>query len=165
MLKTSRACTQDLHRTGRKRDSILGMYGISCALGPRAKKRLHKNLDQTYLQILKDLWGKQVAAVAHCGGRTLEVEVSGIFIGMNSPGGGHFGKIWSHPSGLRSPRPNNIKGGNAVPPISKQAVESPPQNTGAPNHTQRQSSTHQKDKNQLHLPVGRHKALLSRSLQ
>ena len=33
------------------------------------------------------------------------------------------------------------------------------------NHTQRQSSTHERDKNWLHLPVGRHQSLPSGSLR
>ena len=50
---------------------------------------------------------KQRAAVAHYGGKTLEAEVPGIITGVNFPGDGHVGKIWPHPSGLRSPKPNN----------------------------------------------------------
>ena len=59
--------------------------------------------------------------MAHCGGRTLEAKVSGIFISVCSSRGGHFGKIWPHPSALRCPRPNNNPGGITAPPISKQA--------------------------------------------
>ena len=101
---------------------LKGAHRFSCALGPRAKLRLHKNLGQTYLWILEALLGKQWVTVAHCRGRTLEAKVSGIIISMNSPGCGHFGKIWPHPSGLRSPRPNNKLGGNTAPTISKQAA-------------------------------------------
>jgi len=56
---------------------------------------------------LEDLLGKERMTVAHCGGRTLEAMVSGIISSMC------FGKIWPHPSVLRSPRPSNN------PPISK----------------------------------------------
>ena len=59
-------------------------YRLSCAQGPGAKQRLHRNLGQTCLRFLEDLLGKQGVAVARCGGRTLEAKVSGITIGMNS---------------------------------------------------------------------------------
>ena len=75
---------------------LRGIHRISCALGPREKQRLHKKLGQTYLQILEDLLGKQGVT---CGKRTLEARVLGIITSVNSLGGGHFGKIWPHPSG------------------------------------------------------------------
>ena len=56
--------------------------------------------------------------VAHCGGKTLEAKVSGIIISVNSSRGGHFGKIWPHPSALRSPRPNNKGGSTQLPLIT-----------------------------------------------
>ena len=99
-----------------------GSHRIPCALGPRAKQRLHKTLGQIYLWVFEDLLGKQGAAVAHCGGSMSEAEASEIIIGVNSPGGGHFGKIWPHSSGLRSPRPNNKQVGNTAPPLSRQAA-------------------------------------------
>ena len=57
-----------------------------------------------------------------CGGRTLEAKPSGIFSSLPFSGGGHFGKIWPHPSALKSPRPNNNPGGITALPISKQAA-------------------------------------------
>ena len=42
---------------------LKGAHRVSCALDPRAKQRIHKNLGQTYLQILEDLLGKQ----GYCG--------------------------------------------------------------------------------------------------
>ena len=101
---------------------LKGAYRFSCTLGPRTKQRLHKNLGQTYLQILEDLLGIHRVTVAHCVGRTSEAKVSGIIISVNSSGGGHIGKIWPHPSGLRIPRPNNKTGGITAPLISKQAA-------------------------------------------
>lgn len=92
---------------------------------------------------------KPGAAVACFGGRTLEAEVLGIFIGMSYTGSCHFGKIWLHPPWLRSPKPNNKKGGNTALSISKQTAQSPPRHSSAFNHTQWQSPTHQKDKNWL----------------
>ena len=64
---------------------------------------------------MEDLLGKQRVTVAGCGGRTLEAKVSGVFIGMYSFRGGHFGEIWPHPSALRSPKPNNNPGGITAP--------------------------------------------------
>ena len=64
---------------------LKGTQRLSCALGPRAKQRCHNNLGQAYLWFLEDLLGKQGVTVAHCGGSTLESEVSGIIISMNAP--------------------------------------------------------------------------------
>ena len=110
-------------------------------------------------------WENRGVTVAHCGGRTLEAKLSGIFISVCSSRGGHFGKIWPHPSALRSPRPNNNPGGITAPPISKQVAQRSPRHTATSIPIQRQSPTHQRDKNQLHLPVGRHQSFPSRSLQ
>ena len=68
------------------------------------------------------------------------------WVGMSYPEGCHSGKIWSHPAGLISPRPNKKQGGNTAPPISKQAAQSPLRHTTVTNHTQRQSPIHQKEK-------------------
>ena len=35
-----------------------GAHRLSCALGPMAKQRLHRNLCHTYLQVLEDILGK-----------------------------------------------------------------------------------------------------------
>ena len=63
-LKASRAC----HRssTGLKETEtplLEGAHRIPCALGPRGKQGLHKNLSQTYLQIIEGIQGKQGVAV------------------------------------------------------------------------------------------------------
>ena len=78
---------------------LKGTHTLLCALGPRAKERLHSSMGQTYLVILVDLLGKQAASVAYCG-----AEVSGVIIIKSSPSGGNFEKIWPHQSGLKSPR-------------------------------------------------------------
>lgn len=124
-----------------------GTNRISCALGPRAKQRLHRNLGQTCLWFLEDLLGKQGVTVAHCGVRILEANVSGIIISVNSSRGGHFDekkkKNWPQSSGLRSTRTNNKTGGNTTPAFSKQAAERYlPRHIAASNHTQIQSTTH-----------------------
>ena len=99
-----------------------GAHRLSCALGPRAKQRLHRNLSQNCLQFLEDLLGKQRVTVTHCGGKTVEANVMGIILRVNSSSCGHFEKVWLYPSGLRTPRPNNKLGGNTAPPISKLAA-------------------------------------------
>ena len=75
-----------------------GTHRLSCPLGPRAKQRLHSNLGHTSLQFLEDLLRKSGVTVAPSGRRILEAKVFGIFIGVCCSGGGHFGKIWLHPS-------------------------------------------------------------------
>ena len=112
-----------------------GTHRHSCALGPRSKKQSPEESGSEVTAILKGTHGKTGVTVAHCRGRTLEASsrtleaisrtleaISGIIISMCSPIGGHFGKIWHHPSGLRSPRANNNLGGNIATPISKQAA-------------------------------------------
>ena len=67
---------------------------------------------------LEDLLGKQELTVARCEGVILAAKVSGIIISVCSSRGGHFEKIWHHPSDLRSSRPNNnpiITSANRVP--------------------------------------------------
>ena len=90
---------------------LKGTHRISCALGLGAKQKFPKNLDQTWLQFLGDLLGKQGVTVACCWGRILETKLLWIFISMCSCRGDHFGKRLPHPSALRSPRPNNNPGG------------------------------------------------------
>ena len=89
----------------------------------------------------------------------MEAKLLGIFSIMPFSGGGHLGKLWPHPLVLRSPRPNNNPGGITAPPIRKKAAKRTPRHTASSNLTQRQSPTHQRDKNQLYLPVGRHQIL------
>ena len=98
----------------------------------RTKQGLHKNLGQTYVQVLEGLLGKKGAAMAQSGDRTLEVGVPGTNH-QCSPGGCPFGKIWPQPSGLRSPRSNNRletqlcppEGQEPAPPTSGQAPAPP----------------------------------------
>ena len=42
-----------------KHTLLEGVHRLSCALVPREKQKIPKNLDQTYLQVLEDLLGKQ----------------------------------------------------------------------------------------------------------
>ena len=119
-LSTSRACVQELHRTGVNREPILERHThFHVCLGHRAKQRLHNHLGQTWLQFLEDLLGK---IGSKCGSLLGKARVLGIIISMCSSRCGHFGKIWPYPSGLRSPRPNDKPGGNTAPPISKKAA-------------------------------------------
>ena len=64
--------------------------------------------------------------MAHCWRRTLETKVLGIIISMYSSRGGHFGKVWPHPSGVRSPRPTNNLGGNTAHPSGNRLPKVPP---------------------------------------
>ena len=112
--------------------------------------------------------GKPGVILACYGGRTLKEKFSGIFIGMYFSGGGHCGKIWPHPSALRSPGQIIIiiiiqVGSQPHPSVKK--LPKNPRHTTTSNLTQRQSSTYQRDRNQPHLPVGRHQSLPSGSLQ
>ena len=52
-------------------------HKVSCALGPRAKQWLHKNLYQTYLWAWEGLLGRQGSGMAPCTGKALEVEAPG----------------------------------------------------------------------------------------
>ena len=91
VLRVSRACEQKLHRFGEMETPLLkGLQRILCAMGPKTKQKLHRNVGQNCLRFLEDVLGKQEATVAHCGGRTLEAKVLGIIISMNSLGSGHF---------------------------------------------------------------------------
>ena len=77
---------------GKQTPFLKGTHKLSCALDPRTKQRLHRNLDQTWLQFLEDLLGKYGVTVACCGGRTFEAKVSGIIMSECSFRGCHFEK-------------------------------------------------------------------------
>ena len=56
-----RSCTE----LGETETPLLeGVHQVSCALGLRSKQGLHKNLGQTYLQVLEGPLGKQEMAVS-----------------------------------------------------------------------------------------------------
>ena len=95
----------------------------------------------------------------------MEAKLLGIFISVHFSGGGHLVTIWPQPSALRNPKPNNNPGGITAPPINKQMPKNSPRNMAASNLTQKQSPTHQRDRNQLPLPMGRHQSLPSGRLQ
>ena len=91
---------------------------------------------------------------------SLCLSLEGAILGKPSP---------THQSALRSSRANNNLGGITAPHsvnrLPKGPPLPPPRHTAASNLTQRQSPTHQRDRIQLHLPVGRHQSLSSGSLQ
>ena len=58
-----------------------------------------------------------------------------------------------------------IQVGSQPHPSAKRLPKDPPRHTDTSDLAKRQSPTHQRDKNQLHLPVGRHQSLPSGSLQ
>ena len=73
------------------------------------------------------------------------------------------------PNSLQTPvlvclRPNNQQGGNTAPPISRQAALSRLEPTATSRHATWHGTVHQKDKTQLHSPVGRHESLPRGSL-
>ena len=123
-LRASGACAQELHSTGGNRDSILERctQAFMCTAS-QGKAETSKEYRSHLTVVLGRSPGKTGVAVAHYGGRTLETKVSGKINSVCSCRGGHFGKIWPHPSGLKSPRPNNNPGGNTAPSLSNQAVQ------------------------------------------
>ena len=73
--------------------------------------------------------------MAHCGGRTLEAKLSSMYFS----GGGHFGKIWPHPSSWRSPRQTIIQMGSQYHPSVNSLPKDPPKHHATSNLTQGQS--------------------------
>ena len=118
-LKASGTCAQELHGTGGIRDPILGRRTQTFTrTGSQGKAGSPWESGSDLAAVLGGPPGKAGVNVACCGGRTLEEKLLQIFISLCYSGGGHFEKIWPHPSGLRSPRPYN-PGGMTAPPISK----------------------------------------------
>ena len=128
-------------------------HKVSWLPGLRTKQGLLKNLGQTYLWVFEGLLEKQGMAVAHCGGKTLEVK---------SPRNNHQCALpWKLPfwknlvprknsqqaSVLRSPRPNRV--GTQPHPSADRLWEV-------------FSGTH--PETQTLLPVGRHQSFLPGSL-
>ena len=165
MLRISRVCVHKLHVTGGNGDCTLKRHTDfhSHWLPVQNRDSIGSWVRPTCCSWRISLENKRVT-VAHCRGTTLEAKVSGIINSVSSSRGSHFGKIWPHLLGLRSPRPNSKPGGNTVPPINKKAAYRSSKHTATSNLTQRQSTTHQREKNQFHLQVGRHQSLLSESL-
>ena len=133
LLRASGAGVQELHRTG------VGVGVETPLLKGTRRLSVHWVPEQNGGSI--GIWVRPVCGswkipwenrgtVAHRG-RTLEAKVSGIVISAS----------WPHPSAKRLP---------------KDALR----HTATSDHTQKQSPTHQRDKNQLHLPIGRHQSLL-----
>ena len=114
-LKASGACVQELHRTGGNGDPILKRrtQTFTCT-GSQGRERSPQEPRSNLTAVLGGHHGKTGVNVACCEGRTLKAKPFS--------GGGHFGKIWPHPSALRSPRANNNPGGITAPPLSKQAT-------------------------------------------
>lgn len=135
---------QELHGPGGTRPLLESAHKVSCALGPRVKQGLFKNLGQTYLQVLEGILGRQRSALGHCGASN--TGGAGLrILGMSTPGGCHFGtQTWSHPSADKLPK----------------VFLSPQQ----PLNLHLTSPAHQRDKTQLYPPVGRHQFLPPGSL-
>ena len=127
---------------------LVGAHRISCTMGPRTKQGNHKNLNQTYLQILDGFLESRgrvwlIVGTGHCKQRS-----KGKIINMSSPKGHHFGKIWPHSSGLRSPRINSRQGGETSAnrlPEDLPGTQLPlitPSDTASPSSGTRLSYTH-----------------------
>ena len=111
-LKASGACVQELHGTGGNGDPILKRYTrtFTCTgFQGRAKAPWESGSNLTV--VLGGPPGKTGVYVACCKGGTLKAKLSGIFSSCLSLEVAILGKIWLHPSALRSPRANNNPGG------------------------------------------------------
>ena len=63
--------------------------------------------------------------MACCGGRALEAKLLGVFISLPFSGGGHLGKIWIHPSAMRSPGQTTIQVGSQPHPSVNRLPKDP----------------------------------------
>ena len=101
-LKASGACAQELHRTGGKGDPILKRctQTFMCTES-QGKAKSPRESGSNLTAVVGGHPGKTGVNVACCEGWTLEAKLSGICSSMPFSGGGHFGKIWPHPSASR----------------------------------------------------------------
>ena len=120
-LKSSGACVQELHGTGGNGDPILKRHTqtFTCTES-QGKAKSPRESGSNFTAVLGGHPGKTEVNVACGEGRTLKAKLSEIFRSFPFSGSGHFGKIWPHPSAVRSPRPNNNPGEITAPPISKE---------------------------------------------
>ena len=146
---------QELHRTGGNRDNIL----------ERHTKSFNVNWVPRQSRVSTGISWENWVILASCGGRTLEAKVSGIFIGVCSSRGGHFGKIWPLASELRPLGKTIIQVGSQSHPSGNRLPKDVPMHTAISNITKRQSPTHQRERKQPQLPVGKHQSIPSGSLQ
>ena len=121
--KVSGAWVQELHRTGGNKDYTLRGH-TQGSLSSREKQWLHRNLGQTYLQVLEDLLGRQGLSVSLCRGRTLGVAASSVLAPLEV----RILEMRPSPTHkLQAPvqiylSSNNKEDGNTAPPISRQTV-------------------------------------------
>ena len=98
-LNASGACAQEFHGTGGKGDPILKRHTqTSMCTGSQGKAKSPRESGSNLTTVLGGHPGKTGVNVACCEGRTLKAKLSGIFSSVPFSGGGHFGKIWPHPS-------------------------------------------------------------------
>ena len=154
---------QELHRTGGNRGSTLagGTQGFMCT----GSQGLHKNLGQVYLWVLKGLPGKEGSAVAHCGGRTLEVDAPRNNHWCELPWSLPFWKNLALPMRAEKPQDKQQIRWEHIPTYQQTGcLKTSRRYTVPSNHAQRQSPTHQKDKTWVHPSVDRHQSLPSENL-
>ena len=98
-LKASGACVQELHWTGGNGDPILKRHTqtFTCTES-QGKAKSPRESRSSLTAVLGGHPGKTGVNVAFCGERTLEAKLSEVFSSVPFSGGGHFGKIWPHPS-------------------------------------------------------------------
>ena len=98
-LKASGACAQELHRTGGNGDCILKRHTQTfMCTGSQGKAKSPWESESNLTAVLGGHPGKTGINVACCEGRTLKAKLLGIYSSAPFSGGGHFGKIWPHPS-------------------------------------------------------------------
>ena len=119
-LKASGAWVEELHSTGGNRFSTLGRV--------HARFYVHWVLGQSRnsmnLRVTEDLPGRQGQLCLTVGAKQCKGRSQDIFMGMSSPGGCHFVKIWPHPTVFwhqhwKDPRPKNKVGTQPYPLADK----------------------------------------------
>ena len=113
--------------TGGSGDPILQrpMQTVMCT-GSQGRAEAPQESGLDLIAVFEGSPGKTGVNVARRGGRILEARLSGIFISMHFSGGGRLGKIWPHPSVLRSPRPTTIQVGSQPHPSVNRLPKDPP---------------------------------------
>ena len=145
-----------------------GAHSVSCTSGPREKKGWpYKRLDQTYHLVLEGLLWRRGAAEAHCNDKD-----------TGSGNSSEYSLVWAlleaaifsprpgptqQPVGSSAGMPQAKQSENTAPCISKQDAKSLPEEL-PDKHSPWHGTAQQRDKTQLHPPVGRCQSLPPGSL-